>query len=69
MDNHNWEIIIALSSTITAMAGWIVKYLLKELEEAKGALKKANEVNAQLAAMVPKLLEEARVNVDEKHGN
>jgi hypothetical protein len=60
MGNHDWEVILALSGTISALAGGIIKYLLKELADAKEALKKLNEANAELAKMVPALLEESR---------
>ena len=60
MENHSWEVILALSGTISTLAGGIIRYLLKELSDAKDALKKLNEANAELAKMVPALLEESR---------
>ena len=60
MENHTWEVILALSATISTLAGGIIRYLLKELSDAKEALKKLNEANAELAKMVPALLEESR---------
>lgn len=60
MENHSWEVILALSATISTLAGGIIRYLLKELSDAKDALKRLNEANAELAKMVPALLEESR---------
>lgn len=60
MENHTWEVILALSATISTLAGGIIRYLLKELSDAKDALKKLNEANAELAKMVPALLEDSR---------
>ena len=60
MENHSWEVILALSATISTLAGGIIRYLLKELSDAKDALKRSNETNAELAKMVPALLEESR---------
>ena len=40
MENHSWEVILALSGTISTLAGGIIRYLLKELSDAKDALKK-----------------------------
>jgi membrane protein YqaA with SNARE-associated domain len=60
MESHTWEVILALSATISTLAGGIIRYLLKELSDAKEALKKLNEANAELAKMVPALLEESR---------
>ncbi len=60
MDGHEWQVIIALAGTVQLLGGGIIKYLLNQLKEARDTLQKLNQANADLAKLVPGLLEEVQ---------
>jgi len=56
MDNHSWEIIMALAAALQAMTVGVIRYLLNQLEIAHQNINEMNKVNADLVKQIPGLL-------------
>jgi len=63
MENHSWEVILALAGVVQALTGGIIKYLLSQIDkrdltirDLTAAQTASNLTNAKLAEQVPGLI-------------
>lgn len=63
-NGHTWEIILALGGALQAMTVGVIHYLVKQvskrddqLEKSTNALVESSKTNAEIAGLVPELLQ------------